>query len=216
MQGAAQRGALSCRAVGADKEVTAVPEECDRRALVAARGLPRAAPPVAWRTAVSSSAADSRSGTAEGPQWRQASASSSACSLVPCIILAGVSLSEAMRSASQAASSSWAVTMSHGSCLATQSSRWHSHGPAAAHCGEVTAAEGAGDTSEGSATRSGCRSKEDTIGRPANMSGWLHTLRSCMRTFIMPMKDPPAMVRRVSPDAIYSSYSCRCRLLSLQ
>lgn len=33
--------------------------------------------------------------------------------------------------------------------------------------------------------------KEETMGRPSNKSGWLQTLRSCMRTLMIPRKLPP-------------------------
>jgi len=59
---------------------------------------------------------------------------------------------------------------------------------------------------------SGCISCGDRIGRSSKRSGWLHTLRSCMRTFMMPRKEPEPSVLRVWPLAIKSSYRRRCRL----
>ena len=34
--------------------------------------------------------------------------------------------------------------------------------------------------------------------RSSKRSGWLHTLRSCMSTFMMPMREPPPSVERVA------------------
>ena len=37
----------------------------------------------------------------------------------------------------------------------------------------------------------------EMIGRSSKRSGWLHTLRSCMSTFMMPMSEPEPSVERV-------------------
>ena len=60
----------------------------------------------------------------------------------------------------------------------------------------------------------GCISCGERIGRSSKRSGWLHTLRSCMSTFMMPRKEPEPSVSRVWPLAMKSSYSSRCRFAS--
>eukprot|EP00982_Pelagococcus_subviridis_P003142 24026-Pelagococcus_subviridis.AAC.1 len=55
----------------------------------------------------------------------------------------------------------------------------------------------------------GSISNADTIGRPANKSGWLHTFRSCIRQLMIPRRFPEDNVVDVSELAMYSSYSRR-------
>mmetsp|Transcript_6011 Transcript_6011/g.16007 ORF Transcript_6011/g.16007 Transcript_6011/m.16007 type:complete len:220 (-) Transcript_6011:652-1311(-) len=52
--------------------------------------------------------------------------------------------------------------------------------------------------------------------RPSNRSGWLHTLRSCIRTLMTPRKLPEDSVSCTSVAAMYSSYRVRWRLLRRQ
>ena len=55
----------------------------------------------------------------------------------------------------------------------------------------------------------------EIIGRGSKRSGWLHTLRSCISTFIIPIK-PPVSIARVDDLDINSSYKCNCLFESLQ
>mmetsp|Transcript_57045 Transcript_57045/g.123958 ORF Transcript_57045/g.123958 Transcript_57045/m.123958 type:complete len:247 (+) Transcript_57045:181-921(+) len=61
---------------------------------------------------------------------------------------------------------------------------------------------------------SGCIWCGERMGRSSNRSGWLHTLRSCMSTFMIPSIEPDARVPLVSVEAMKSSYKSRCRLES--
>lgn len=68
----------------------------------------------------------------------------------------------------------------------------------AARLGSSGNASSARGTMDGTASSSGSMSSGDTMARPSKRSGWLQTLRSCMRQLIMPKKLLDAIVARTS------------------
>lgn len=86
--------------------------------------------------------------------------------------------------ASKTAVSSRPVRWRAGRFSAIHSSLPPSHGPFESHRGPVTVGEGKGRTRDGNSRQRGSRSNDETMGRPANMSGWLQTCRGKVQTAI--------------------------------